>query len=81
MLTIHTRNFSLVKAALDRKTMDIELDDDETVSHLLEIVRAMNKKKLQGLPIRVAVNQSYVDESYRLHNEDMGALIPPVSGG
>jgi len=81
MITIHTRNFSLVKDALDRKTMDIELDDNETVSCLLEKVRAMNKKKLQDLPIRVAVNQSYVDENYRLHNEDMVALIPPVSGG
>ncbi|HJL74627.1 MAG: MoaD/ThiS family protein [Candidatus Scalindua sp.] len=81
MITIHTRNFSLVKDALDRKTMDIELDDDETVGHLLEKVRSMNEQKLKGLPIRVAVNQSYVDESYRLHNEDMVALIPPVSGG
>ena len=81
MVTIHTRNFSLVKDALDRKTMDIELDDDETVGHLLEKVRSMNEQKLKGLPIRVAVNQSYVDESYRLHNEDMVALIPPVSGG
>ena len=81
MITIHTRNFSLVKDALDRKTMDIELDDDETVGHLLEKVRSMNEQKLKGLPIRVAVNQSYVDENYRLHNEDMVALIPPVSGG
>ena len=81
MITIHTRNFSLVKDALDQQTMDIELDDDETVSRLLEKVRAMNKKKLKGLPIRVAVNQSYVDENYRLHNKDTVALIPPVSGG
>ena len=81
MITIHTRNFSLVKDALDRKTMDIELDDDETVGHLLEKVRSMNEQKLKGLPIRVAVNQSYVNENYRLHNEDMVALIPPVSGG
>ncbi|MBT5955868.1 MAG: MoaD/ThiS family protein [Candidatus Marinimicrobia bacterium] len=81
MITIHTRNFSLVKDALDQQTMDIELDDDETVSRLLEKVRAMNKKKLKDLPIRVAVNQSYVNENYRLQNEDMVALIPPVSGG
>ena len=81
MITIHTRNFSLVKDALDRKTMEIEMYDGETVGHLLEKVRAMNKKKLKGLPIRVAVNQSYVDENYRLHNKDTVALIPPVSGG
>ena len=81
MITIHTRNFSLVKEALGQKTMKIEMYDGETVSCLLEKVRAMNKKKLKGLPIRVAVNQSYVDENYRLHNKDMVALIPPVSGG
>jgi molybdopterin converting factor small subunit len=55
--------------------------DGETVGHLLEKVRSMNEQKLKGLPIRVAVNQSYVNENYRLHNEDMVALIPPVSGG
>ena len=81
MITIHTRNFSLVKEALGQKTMKIEMFDGETVSRLLEKVRAMNKKKLQDLPIRVAVNQSYVDENYRLHNKDTVALIPPVSGG
>jgi molybdopterin converting factor small subunit len=81
MITIHTRNFSLVKEALGQKTMKIEMFDGETVGHLLEKVRSMNEQKLKGLPIRVAVNQSYVNENYRLHNEDMVALIPPVSGG
>lgn len=31
--------------------------------------------------IRVAVNEAYVDNSYRLQDNDELALIPPVSGG
>ena len=61
--------------------MTIKIDNGETVAHLLEKIRSMNKQKLYKLPIRVAVNQSYVDENYRLHNKDLVALIPPVSGG
>ena len=81
MIIIRTRNFSLVKEALGRKVMEVEIHDGETVGHLLKKVRSMNKQKLNELPIRVAVNQSYVNENYRLQKEDMVALIPPVSGG
>jgi molybdopterin synthase sulfur carrier subunit len=81
MIIIHTRNFSLVKDALEKDTMKIEMDDGETVGCLLDKVRSMNKQKLHNLPIRVAVNESYVNENYRLQNEDLVALIPPVSGG
>ena len=81
MIIIHIRNFSLVKDALGQNTMKIEMNDGGTVGCLLEKVRSMNEQKLKDLPIRVAVNQSYVNENYRLQNEDMVALIPPVSGG
>ena len=57
------------------------MNNGETVGCLLGKIRVMNKKKLDGLPIRAAVNQSYVDENCRLHNKDIVALIPPVSGG
>ena len=81
MIRIHILNFSLVKDALGQKNIVITMDNGVTVVQLLEKVRAMNKQKLDGLPIRVAVNQSYVNENYKLHNEDQVALIPPVSGG
>ncbi|MBC8257368.1 MAG: MoaD/ThiS family protein [Candidatus Marinimicrobia bacterium] len=81
MITIHTRNFSLVRDALDTSKMDIQLDNRETVGGLLQKVRVMNRQKLNGLPIRVAVNKTYVEESFVLKDQDEVALIPPVSGG
>jgi|TARA_B100001079_G_C16307359_1_gene468405 molybdopterin converting factor small subunit len=81
MITIYVLNFSLVKDALGQKNMEIKMNNGETVGCLLGKIRVMNKKKLDGLPIRAAVNQSYVDENCRLHNKDIVALIPPVSGG
>jgi molybdopterin synthase sulfur carrier subunit len=81
MIKLHIVNFSLVKDALGQKNMVIKMDNGATVGQLLEKIRTMNKQKLYDLPIRAAVNQSYVDESYRLHNKDLVALIPPVSGG
>ena len=81
MIRLHVLNFSLVKDALGKKNIIITMNNGVTVKQLLEKVRAMNKQKLDGLPIRVAVNQSYVNENYKLHNEDQVALIPPVSGG
>ena len=81
MIRIHILNFSLVKDALGKKNIVITMENGVTVVQLLEKVRAMNKQKLDGLPIRVAVNQLYVNENYTLRNEDQVALIPPVSGG
>ena len=81
MIRIHILNFSLVKDALGKKNIIITMNNGVTVKQLLEKVRAMNKQKLDGLPIRVAVNQLYVNENYTLRNEDQVALIPPVSGG
>ena len=81
MIRLHILSFSLVKDALGKKNIIITMDNNVTVKQLLKKVRAMNKQKLDGLPIRVAVNQLYVNENYTLRNEDQVALIPPVSGG
>ena len=81
MIRLHVLNFSLVKDALGKKNIIITMNNGVTVKQLLEKVRAMNKQQLDGLPIRVAVNQLYVNENYTLRNEDQVALIPPVSGG
>jgi molybdopterin synthase sulfur carrier subunit len=37
--------------------------------------------ELAGIPVRVAINGSYVDPSHRLANDDEVAFFPPVSGG
>jgi molybdopterin converting factor small subunit len=59
----------------------MELEDGSIVDNLLENIIAMKPEKLDGLPIRAAVNKEYVKKNYTLHDKDEVALIPPVSGG
>ncbi|MDP6571199.1 MAG: MoaD/ThiS family protein [Candidatus Marinimicrobia bacterium] len=81
MLTIQIRNFSLVKEALSRDRIELELPEGATVGSLLTEIRKLNPEKLSGLPVRAAVNHEYAEESKILRNMDEVALIPPVSGG
>jgi len=36
---------------------------------------------LDAIPVRFAVNEAYVEPSYRLAEDDEVAVFPPVSGG
>ncbi len=81
MIKVKTRCFSLVRYALNTSSMYLDLEENSNVQHLLDKIVSLNEKQLLGLPIRVAVNKEYVDESYVLKNNDEVALIPPVSGG
>ena len=81
MIIVQTRLFSLVRYALNTSNIEIKLEEGATVEDLLKNIVSMKPEKLNGLPIRVAVNKEYVKENYILHNKDEVALIPPVSGG
>ena len=39
------------------------------------------RPELAALPVRFAVNQTYVEPSHRLADGDEVAIFPPVSGG
>ena len=39
------------------------------------------RPELDAIPVRFAVNQSYVEPSHRLAEDDEVAVFPPVSGG
>ncbi len=81
MVTIQIRNFSLVKEALNQDRMEMKLPEGATVHILLNEIRKLNPEKLNGLPMRVAVNFEYAAENKVLTHRDEVALIPPVSGG
>mgnify|MGYP001432154725 CR=1 FL=1 len=81
MIIVQARLFSLVRYALNTSNVEIKLEDGSTVENLLENIIAMKPEKLNGLPIRVAVNKEYAEEHHILQNQDEVALIPPVSGG
>ncbi len=51
---------------------------EDVLTHLVRSFPAM--KELRKY-IRIAVNESYVDGKFELHEGDEVAIIPPVSGG
>ena len=51
---------------------------DDLLTHLVRSFPAMNELRKY---VRIAVNESYVDGTFELHEGDDIAIIPPVSGG
>ena len=51
---------------------------DDVLSYLISHYPQMRKFRSY---IRIAVNESYVDPGFKLHDGDEIAIIPPVSGG
>ena len=51
---------------------------EDVLTHLVRSFPAMNELRKY---IRIAVNESYVDGTFELHEGDEVAIIPPVSGG
>ncbi|WP_461829280.1 molybdopterin converting factor subunit 1 [Aquifex sp.] len=77
---IKVRYFSLVKERLGKE--EESLDFAGTVRELKEYLA----KKYPHLTdiwesVRFAVNEEYVDDDYKLSDNDRVAVIPPVSGG
>ncbi|MCB1154609.1 MAG: MoaD/ThiS family protein [Deltaproteobacteria bacterium] len=73
--------FSHVKEAMGHDQFQVELPEDATARHVLTHVREATAGRLNGIPMRVAINQHYVNDDARLAHGDEVALIPPVQGG
>ncbi|NOZ92673.1 MAG: MoaD/ThiS family protein [Dictyoglomi bacterium] len=60
----------------------VEIEDVRTVKDLKSYLRALLAQQgLDNIPILVAVNGSYVDDSYEIKPDDEIVAFPPVSGG
>ena len=81
MIQLHIRCFAQVREAFNQSRLTIIMEEGITVSQLLKAIIFKQAEQLEGLPVRVAVNQNYVAESHILQDGDEVALIPPVSGG
>ena len=81
MTKIKLKCFSQVKYALETDELIFELEDGTTSYEFEKIVRQRSGDKLEGVTLRIAVNQEYVKDDTELYDGDEVVLIPPVQGG
>ena len=81
MIKIKLKCFSQVKYALETDELIFELEDGTTSYEFEKIVRQRSGDKLEGVTMRIAVNQEYVKDDTELYDGDEVVLIPPVQGG
>src|SRR5687768_4583347 len=82
-MTVRVRLFAMLRERAGRDEVELELGEGATVADAIAAVGSL--PGLEGvvgrLPVRMAVNRDYADESTSLAAGDELALIPPVSGG
>jgi len=81
MIRVNIKCFSQVKYALGKNEIIMDLENGSTTVDLEQMIREQGKDKLNGVSLRVAVNQKYVQDGIELKDGDEVALIPPVQGG
>jgi molybdopterin synthase sulfur carrier subunit len=67
------------KAGVSEEKM--EISSEENLSRIYEILSSRYKFPLKAKEVKFAVNNEYVDDSYRLLENDVLVFIPPVAGG
>jgi molybdopterin converting factor small subunit len=81
MIRVNIKCFSQVKYALGKNEIIMDLENGSTTVDLEQMIREQGKDKLNGVSLRVAVNQKYVQDGIELKDGDEVAFIPPVQGG
>jgi molybdopterin converting factor subunit 1 len=79
-ICVRVRLFASYREAAGTNRLEAPLPHGARVSDLIELL-AMKLPALKNAPGLVAVNQTYVQPDFELHDGDEAALIPPVSGG
>ena len=81
MIQVKVKCFSQVKYALGKNELNLDLKTGTTSAGLDKLIREKADGKLDGVSLRVAVNQKYVTTETELKDSDEVAFIPPVQGG
>jgi molybdopterin converting factor subunit 1 len=81
-MDVSVKLFAALRESAGRRTVQVVLPDDSTVSSLLEALRHAEPRLVGRLEhCLVAVNLEYVGPDFRVRPGDDVAIIPPVSGG
>lgn len=76
-MRVTVRLFAQLRERAGSTSIDLDLPDGAVVRDAIAAMGALT----EGLPVVMAVNREYADESSVLSPGDELALIPPVSGG
>ena len=82
-MEVQVRLFAILRERAGREALSLELPDGATVADALAAAaREPGLDEVLGaMPVRAALNRTYVDDDAPLANGDELALVPPVSGG
>ena len=73
--------FGITKEIIGDSEIDMQISDNQTVNELLVDLKKQSPGLEKLSSLWVAVNEDYAESDYILQNNDIVALIPPVSGG
>ena len=74
--------FSILREKLNLREIYIECENNTTLIQAIEILqKKLDLANYDLMNCMFAVNQNYVENNYKLKEEDEIAIIPPVSGG
>ena len=81
MIKIKVKCFSQVKYALGIDNLNLKFESGTSTSQLEKFIRRKANGELDGIPLRIALNQKYIPDETELQDGDEVAFIPPVQGG
>lgn len=80
-MKVHILIFGIIKDIVGNNKLVVEIEKDSTISILKNRLLNEYPELIKYKNYAVAVNEEYVEDDYPLNNNDIIALIPPVSGG
>ncbi len=80
-MTIKLLFFGITADLVGEKEISYTLESALTIKLLKEQLKKDFVKLKNINEFAIAVNEEYATEDYQLKNEDVVAIIPPVSGG
>ena len=81
-IKVKVKLFAVYQETLGTPELDLELNRETTVGHVLESLIKQQPKLAKWQDVtRFGVNLQFVDRDTILKNGDEVVLIPPVSGG
>lgn len=78
-MKVIVRYFASIKDYTGIKRETLVLEDEKTIGELLILLKS--RYGFESSPIISVVNREYVKPERNLHEGDIIALFPPVSGG